>query len=296
VADRIRKPVRREARSRLFGDRIFVAENLKQNPWADLYHTAMVMTWPRFLGAMAGLFLGLNVLFAAVYSLGRDPIANARPGTLDLLFFSVETLSTTGYGDMHPQTVYGHLVATVEIFVSLISTAAMTGLIFARFSRPRARLIFASEAVIVPHDGVDTVCVRIVNARDSFISEAAAKMWWLAPSVTTEGRRYTGFSPMPLLKSENPAFALSWTLFHPIDANSPLYGKSPEQAAAEDVRLVVSITGLDETSSQLVHARHVYAAKDLRWGHEFVDMFRRDENGRAYVDFAKVHDTRLASL
>ncbi len=298
MADRqLRAGLRREPRTRLFGERSIVAEGLKQNPWADLYHTAMVLTWPRFLSAMAGLFLALNLIFACAFSLGRDPIANARPGSFaDLFFFSVETISTTGYGDMHPQSLYGHSVATVEIFVSLISTAAMTGLIFARFSRPRARLIFASDAVVVRHEGFDTFSVRVVNARDSFISEATAKLWWLGPSITAEGRRFTRFEPMPLLRSENPAFALSWTLFHRIDADSPLFEKSQEQVLFEEGQVVVSITGLDETSSQVVHARHIYAAKNLRWGYEYVDMFRRDEDGRSYVDFAKVNDTRIAEL
>lgn len=298
MADRQLRPgLRREARSRLFGDRSFVAEGLRQNPWGDIYHTAMVLTWPRFLGAMAGLFLALNLIFASAFFLGRDPIANARSGSFaDLFFFSVETISTTGYGDMHPQTLYGHAIATIEIFVSLLSTAAMTGLIFARFSRPRARLIFANDAVVVRHDGVDTLSVRIVNARDSFISEATAKLWWLGLTESSEGRRYTGFYPMPLLRSENPAFAMSWTLFHRIDEQSPLYGKSEEQAVFEDGHVVVSIAGLDETSAQLVHARHVYPAKNLRWGREFVDMFHRDDEGRNFVDFSKVHDTRTTQL
>jgi inward rectifier potassium channel len=294
VADRqLRRGLKGGDRTSLFG-RSVVAEGLRQNPWADLYHTAMVLTWPRFLGALAVLFLALNFIFAGALWLGRDSVANARPGSFsDLFFFSVETISTTGYGDMHPQTFYGHSVVTLEIFVSLISTAGMTGLIFARFSRPRARLIFARHPVVIEHDGVETLALRIVNERDSFISEATAKLWWLGPFETAEGRRYTGFRPMPLLKSENPAFALSWTLFHPIDAASPLYGKSMSSIQSDDVNIVLSIAGLDDTSSQTVHARHVYKAQDLRWGHEFVDMFRRDEDGAAHVDLSKVHETRV---
>ena len=116
--------------------------------WTDFYHNAMTASWPTFFGALAAAFVALNVVFALVYALGDEPVANARPGSLaDLFFFSVETTSTVGYGDMHPQTMYGHVVATCENFIGLVMFAVMTGLVFARFSRPRARLIFAKNPV-----------------------------------------------------------------------------------------------------------------------------------------------------
>jgi inward rectifier potassium channel len=290
---RIRSGLNRRPREFVIGERRVVAEGLTETPWADLYRTAMAATWPQFLGALAAMFVALNAVFAWAYGLGGDTIANARKGSFaDLFFFSVETLSTTGFGDMHPQTTYAHLVATLEIFVSLVATAGITGLIFARFSRPRARLIFASNPVVVKHDGVETLMVRVVNARKSYITEATAKLWTLAPSVTAEGRRFRGFRPMRLLRGENPAFALSWTLFHPIDADSPLYNKSREDAIADKITFVLSITGVDEISSQTVYTRQVYAADDLRWGHEFVDMFHIDDNNRSHVNFSKVNDTR----
>jgi inward rectifier potassium channel len=264
--------------------------------WSDLYHTAMVVGWPTFLGAIAALFLAVNFVFAALFELQQGCVANARPGDVaDLFFFSVETFSTTGYGDMHPQTFYGHAVATLETFASLIATAGVTGLIFARFSRPRARLVFARNPIVAAHDGVDTLMVRVANARHSFLSEATAKLWWLGPIVSAEGKRYVGFVPMKLLRGENPALALSWTLFHPIDGASPLYGKSAGELVDNEVNLVLSIAGLDETSSQAVHSRHVYAADDLKWGHEFVDIFSRDETERRHVDFSKIHETRPLS-
>ncbi len=289
----------RGLRSREFaiGERRIIAEGLQAGAWADIYRTAMVVTWPQFLAALAGVFISINVVFALAFLAGHDPVANAHAGSFaDLFFFSVETFSTTGYGDMHPQTIYGHLVATIEIFSSLVATAGVTGLIFARFSRPRARLIFARNPVIVTHDGVETLMVRVVSAQNSFISEAGAKIWLMGPSRTAEGRQFRGFLPMRLLRAENPAFALSWTLFHPIDEDSPLYRKSGDDAVADKINLVVSITGFDESSSQTIHARHVYAAEDIRWGHEFVDMLRRDENDLTHVDFSKIHDTELAEM
>ena len=269
-----------------------VVEGVKGS-WSDLYHTAMVVGWPTFLGAIAALFMAINFVFAALYDLEAGSVANVRPGDVaDLFFFSVETFSTTGYGDMHPVTFWGHSVATLETFISLIATAGVTGLIFARFSRPRARLVYARHPIVATHDGVDTLIMRIANARLSFLSEATAKLWWLGPIVNAEGVRYIGFVPMKLLRAENPALALSWTLFHPIDETSPLYRKSAQELIADEVNFVLSIAGVDETSSQPVHSRHTYAADELRWGHEFVDMFRRPENEPPHVDFSKIHETR----
>jgi len=291
--------LKRGARRQEFviGERRIVAEGLKSTAWADIYRTAMMVSWPQFLGALAALFVAINVFFALAFLAGDEPVANARVGSFaDLFFFSVETFSTTGYGDMHPQTTYAHLVATSEIFVSLVATAGVTGLIFSRFSRPRARMIFARNPVVVAHDGIETLMVRVVNAQNSFITEATAKLWLLGPSRNAEGRKFRGFLSMRLLRAENPAFALSWTLFHPIDADSPLHRKSSGDDADDKINIVVSITGFDEISSQTVHARHVYDAKDLRWGHEFVDMLRRDENNLTHVDFSKIHDTEFVSM
>ena len=289
-----RKPPK--ARVRSIGSRLIVADGLEHSFWNDFYYNAMVATWPRFFGALAAVFLALNAVFALVYALGDAPIADARPGSLsDLFFFSVETTSTVGYGDMHPQTMYGHIVATVENFVGLVLLAVMTGLVFSRFSRPRARLIFARNPVIAVHEGVLSLIFRLANARNSFITEATAKLWMLGPTTSAEGRRFIGFQPMRLLRSENPTFALSWTLFHPIDVSSPLYGISNEELAASEINFVVSMSGLDETSSQMVHARSTFAAQDVRPGPEFVDIFSLDEAGRRHVDYARVHDTRPVS-
>ena len=289
-------PVRRRAarsRVRAIGDRRIVADGLEQNIWKDFYYNAMTLSWPRFFGALAAAFLIVNAVFAAIYALGDAPIANARPGSLsDLFFFSVETTSTVGYGDMHPQTMYGHIVATAENFVGLMLLAVMTGLVFSRFSRPRAHVIFARNPVIAVHEGARTLVFRLANARNSFISEATAKLWMLGPTETAEGRHFVGFQPMRLLRSENPMFALSWTLFHPIEPDSPIYGLSDDQLLASEINFIVSIRGLDETSAQTLFARETFAAQDVRPGHEFVDLFSLDEAGLRHVDYSRVHDTR----
>jgi inward rectifier potassium channel len=257
----------------------------------------MTSTWPVFVGVLAAAFLVLNVAFALIYAaggeLGEPSIANARPGSLsDLFFFSVETTSTVGYGDMHPQTLFGHVVATIENFVGMFSLALMTGLMYARFSRPRARLVFAQNPVVFDHDGQQTLAFRVANERSSFITEAAARLWMLGPTITKENRRFVSFQPMKLTKSENPMFALTWTLFHPIDEESPLFGLDSETIAASELNLLLSLTGYDESSGQNVRSRHAYAAQDLRFGYEFVDIVTIDPDGARRVNYSRVHDLR----
>jgi inward rectifier potassium channel len=280
-------------RVRNLGAGKIITEGLESNLWTDFYHNAMTVTWPAFFGSLAAIFMLFNLLFAEIYNFGDAPIANAKPGSFsDLFFFSVETTSTVGYGDMHPQTMYGHWIATVENFFGLVSLAVMTGLVFARFSRPRARLIFGNNPVITMHNDAPTLMVRVANARNNFISDASAKLWIIRGVSSVEGRRSVGFQPMRLLRSENPVFALSWTLFHTIDKESPLYGLSAEDIAGGDLNFTVTISGLDETSAQVVHARNRYTGQDLRVGHEFVDIIRVDEEGMRHMDYAKIHDTR----
>ena len=286
-----RRPPRPRMRS--IGNRRIITEGLEHSFWGDFYHNAMTVTWPTFIGLLAAAFVLLNAAFALVYMLGPAPIANAAPGSfLDAFFFSVETTSTVGYGDMHPQTLFGHAAATCENFVGMVLLAVMTGLVFARFSRPRSRLMFASHPVIMDHNGVPTLILRLANARNSYITEANAKLWMLGPTESAEGRRFVSFQAMKLLRSENPMLALSWSLFHPIDEESPLFGMPADELLASEINFVLSVTGIDETSAQTVHARNAWAAADVRPGHEYVDIFSLDDDGIRHVHFHRLHDTR----
>jgi inward rectifier potassium channel len=291
-----RRPRRPRPFVRDVAGRRIIAEGLERNFWTDLYFNAMTVSWPAFLAALAVAFVALNFAFALVYLLGQAPIANARDGDFaDYFFFSVETTSTTGYGDMHPQTLYGHIVATVENFVGVLLIATMTGLVFARFSRPRARIIFAKYPVITSHNGLPTLMFRLANARSNFISEATAKVWSIGATVSEEGRRMIGFERMRLIKAENPTFALSWTLFHPIDEQSPLFGMDRETLVTSRINFAVIIVGFDETSGQTLHARDVFAAQDVRWGQEYADIIWVDDHGLRHIDYSKIDATTLAA-
>jgi len=159
------------------GGREFVAEGLNLNFWTDFSHRCMTASWPAFIAGAAVVFIAFNAFFAFFYWIGDQPISNVPGGAyIDYLYFSIETLSTAGYGDMHPQTHYGHFVAAVELFTGIFSMSVMTGLIFARFSRPRARILFANNPVISNYEGKPTLMLRFVNERHNIISSATARL------------------------------------------------------------------------------------------------------------------------
>jgi inward rectifier potassium channel len=274
-----------------FGHREIETLGLGQGFWSDLYHRAMAVYWPVFFGSAATLFVALNAFFAFLYWLGREPIANAEGnGPLAYFYFSIETLATVGYGDMHPQTDYGHLIATVEIFTGMSFLAVMTGLIFARFSRPRARFVFADSAVIARHEGHKTLMIRTANARHNTISRAGARLWLIRAEHTKERDQIRRFYELKLDRSEHPMFVLSWMLFHVIDKESPLYGATPADLEESDALLVLNIGGIDDSSAQQLYARHVYSWRDIRWQHRYRDMTSVSPQGRFLLDYTKFHD------
>jgi inward rectifier potassium channel len=275
------------------GGREIEARGLAGGFWSDLYYRSMTVSWPGFFAAAAAIFLALNGSFALVYFLGENPIANAAPGRfLDLLYFSIETLATVGYGDMHPQTDYGHLVATVEIFTGMSFLAVMTGLVFARFSRPRARFVFARHPIVGQHQGEPTLMIRVANARHNIISGATARLWLIRGEQSAEGQYFRRYHQLALQRTENPVFALTWTIFHPIDESSPLYGASPHALAAADALLVLTISGLDDNSAQQLNARQTYSQDHIRWQHRYVDISSNADDGRLVLDYGKFHDVR----
>ena len=274
-----------------FGHREIETLGLSQGFWTDLYHRAMTVYWPVFFGSAAVLFVTLNAVFGFLYWLGHEPIANAEGnGPLAYFYFSIETLATVGYGDMHPQTDYGHLIATVEIFTGMSFLAVMTGLIFARFSRPRARFVFASTAVISRHEGRQALMIRTANARHNTISRASARLWLIRAERSNEGDQLRRFYELKLDRSEHPMFVLSWMLFHIIDRDSPLHGATAADLEEGDALLVLNVGGLDDSSAQQLYAREVYSWRDIRWRHRYKDITSVSPQGRFLLDYTKFND------
>jgi inward rectifier potassium channel len=275
-----------------FGGREIIAEGLRLNFWADISHRCMTASWPAFIGGAALIFVAFNAVFAVFYWIGDQPISNVPDSAyIDYLYFSIETLSTAGYGDMHPQTHYGHFIATVELFTGIFSMSLMTGLIFARFSRPNARLLFADHPVISSHEGEPTLMVRLANERHNIIGNATAKLWLLRNVVSKEGQSLRRFFELPLVRNEHPALALSWTLYHVLDEKSPLYGLDENDYGALNVSLVVVVTGYDVVAAQTIHARRSYDHTDIRFGQRYADILDTSEDGRLRIDYGKFHET-----
>ena len=276
-----------------FGDREIITEGLHLNFWADISHRCLTASWPAFIGGAALVFIAFNAVFAFFYWIGNQPISNVPGGAyIDYLYFSIETLSTAGYGDMHPETHYGHFIATVELFTGIFSMSLMTGLIFARFSRPNARLLFADSPVISNNEGKPTLMVRFANERHAIISNATARLWLFKNIVSMEGVSFRRFYELPLERNEHPALALSWTLYHVLDEDSPLYGLSADDLEASNVSLAVVVSGYDVVAAQTVHGRKTYDHTDIRFGHRYADILGTAEDGRLRIDYGRFHETR----
>jgi len=273
------------------GTRDIETRGLVNGFWTDLYHRSMTVYWPVFFGSAAAIFIVLNIVFAALFYLGHDPIANvAKDLPLSLFYFSIETLATVGYGDMHPQTDYGHFIATVEIFTGMCFLAVMTGLIFARFSRPRARFIFAEHPVVTMQQGHPTLMIRVANARNNTISQATARLWLFRMEKMAEGHQLRRYHELRLDRREHPMFSLSWTVFHAIDEASPLYGMTADDLVTLDVAFALNVSGVDDNSAQQLYARQLYSYRDIRWNHRYQDITSVSPEGRLLIDYSQFHE------
>ena len=275
------------------GGREVITEGLHLSFWADISHRCMTASWPAFIGGAALVFVAFNAVFAVFYWIGDQPISNVPGGAyIDYLYFSIETLSTAGYGDMHPQTHYGHFIAAVELFTGIFSMSLMTGLIFARFSRPNARLLFADNPVISSHEGKPTLMVRFANERHNIIGNATARLWLLKNVVSMEGRPFRRFYELPLVRNEHPgAGAELDALSRARRAKPALRARCRRPRGVRRFRSCVVVSGYDVVAAQTVHARKSYDHSDIRFGHRYADILGTTEDGRLRIDYGRFHET-----
>ena len=267
-----------------------IVRGVPRERFRDAYHAFLRMPWLASLGLIAAGFLAINVVFAGLY-VAVGGIANARPGSfLAMLYFSVQTTAAIGYGAMFPVSHAANLLVVVESVISLVFTALATGLIFAKFSRPTARMAFTREAVITPIDGVPTLMFRVGYQRGSRVVDAQIRVVLSRTEVTAEGHRYYRMYDLVLARDRALALSRTWTVMHPIVAGSPLHGATPEVMAAWDAELGVSVVGIDDFSMQPVHAGHTYDYRDLRWGMRHADIIEETAEGGIIVDLTRFHD------
>jgi inward rectifier potassium channel len=262
------------------------------HPLSDFYHTLMRASWPTTFGVILAALVVVNVLYASVYVLLGDGIEGVRAGNFeDCFFFSVQTLATIGYGKMVPVTRAAHVIVTLEAFTGVLVTAVTTGILFAKFSRPTARVLFSRVCVIAPFEGKRTLMFRIANERANRIVQASVKLTALRFVTTEEGHVLRRLLDLKLHRSDSAMFAITWSVFHTIDESSPLFGLDAEALAKERFALVVTLVGLDETLAQTVHARHSWEHDEIVFDRRFVDVLAENEDGSRTMDLTKFHDT-----
>ena len=264
-----------------------------RQPWhGDMYHRALTVSWPRFFAAATLVYLFANSVFALAFLAQPGSITNAQPGSfLDAFFFSVQTFGTIGYGVMSPATPWANAVMTVETLVGIMLVALTTGVMFARVSRPTARVLFSKVAVITDWEGVPTLMVRMGNQRISQIVQAEVGMSLVRNERTREGQSLRRFYDLKLERTRTPVFAMSFQAMHRIDPSSPLYGMTHDDLEATEAELVVTVTGMDETMGANVHARGSYLPSEIRYRHRYVDIFGMTPEGRRAIDYRRFHDT-----
>ena len=259
-------------------------------PLRDLYFVFLQARWPVALGLLVTSYLGLNALFALLF-LAFGGVANARPGSFaDAFHFSIQTMGTIGYGAMYPVSPMAHALVAAESVCGLVVTALVTGLVFAKFSRSSARIIFTRQAVISPMEGVPTLMFRISNERANMIVEAQLRVSIVRTEHTREGMVFYRMHDLALSRDRSQAFTRSWTALHPIVPGSPLHDATPRTLAEQEVEVNITIVGIDETSMQPVHARHRYLDSEILWGARHADIISEQPGGDIVLDMTRFHD------
>ena len=273
--------------------------------WKDPYYLMLTIPWPGFFAITVGMYGLANAIAALLFLLGGEgTILNAESGSFaDAFFFSVQTSASIGYGVMSPGTPYAHLLVTLEAIIALLGISVLTGLAYARFSRPTAQVLFSQTAVVSPFRGQPTLMFRAANERRNQILEAQMRVYVTLDEFDENDRMMRRYYELALLRDRNPSFFLTWTAVHPITPASPLYGLSQADLHQKSAALIVSVSGIDQTVAQAVHTRHTYYSADILWNHKFKDIIHSvdksdsddDELSIRYIDFEDFHEVEQVS-
>lgn len=281
----------RDSRGRVVLERRGMATSLAASLGSDAYHFLRSASWRRLTAGFAGVFLVVNLVFAAILYFGHAAVLNAT-GFLDYYWFSVQTLATIGYGYLAPNDTLSNVVVTIESFVGIGLTAMITGVFFARFATPSAKVVFSRHAIIGDHDGKRTLMFRMANARATAIVEATCRVYVVRDEVLANGERMRRVHDLALRRTTSPIFSLSWLATHTIDDASPIADLTPATLAGSGINIIVTFQGIDDRLAATVHTRHDYRVDDLVFDHRFADLFHTDrETGARYLDFDRFHDT-----
>lgn len=255
----------------------------------DAHHAFLRMPWWAGLGTVVLGFLLINVLFGLAYAVVGG-VANARDHSVaDGFYFSIQTMATIGYGAMYPQSTAAHALVVVEAVLGLLITALCAGLVFAKFSQPTGRIVFSHQVVIGPMDGVPMLMFRVGNERGNLIAEATIRVAMVRTVRTSEGVTFYRMTDLPLVRDRSPAMSRSWNVMHELNSASPLRDYDPERMAKEELELIVSLVGVDDTSYQPVHARYQYEHTHIVWGARHADVLSETADGNLVLDVRNFH-------
>jgi inward rectifier potassium channel len=256
----------------------------------DAYHFLRTASWQTILALFAASFLLSNVLFATLLYVGGADVQNAH-GFLDMFWFSVQTMGTIGYGYLTPVDTLANTVVTLESFFGILYTALLTGIIFARFSTPRSRVLFSKVAIISDHDGRRSLSFRMANERSTAIVEANVRAYLVRDEMLANGEPFRRIYDLALQRATSPVFNMSFLAVHVIDASSPLHKVSAVGLREHNTNITVTFMGIDDSLAQTVHARYLWTWNEIVFDHKFVDMLRTDDRGKRYLDLTPIHDT-----
>jgi len=256
----------------------------RRNPFSDLYHFFFSLSWPRFFIYIAALFLLTNLFFGVLYY-----ICGVGHSFLHCFFLSIENMSSVDYNRVANPSWGTDVLMTIQAFLGLLTLAVITGLFYARFSRATARIIFSNKAIIAKHNGKLELSFRIANERLNQIAEAHMSLHLTINEASLEGEHSRKFYDLKLEREHSPLFALSWTVRHPIDEKSPLFGMDEAKMREAEMGILASVTGIDETFSQPIIARHAYAVEDIVYNKRFKDIILWQDK-KVHIDLKGIHD------
>ncbi len=265
--------------------------------WPSLspYHLLLTVSWGKFLSLMTLSFILINAAFALGYlACGEGalsgPAGDPHSRFWQAFFFSVHTFATIGYGNIAPIGMAANLIVVIESLAGLLATALITGLIFARFSRPTARIVFSRQAVIAPYKNITGLMFRITNARKNQLVDVDVKVN-LSLYVSGNGPTNRRFHQLQLERSHVDFFPLSWTIVHPIDEDSPLHGYTAETLRQADAEFIILLTALDDSASNMVHTRSSYKFHELVWGAKFSNIYEPIADDEPItIDVGRLHE------
>ncbi len=264
---------------------------LRRSFYKDIYHVVLIASWFEFFVVNTALYISLNLFFAFLYSIGGHNIVNATPHSFwDAFVFSFQTSTTIGYGHYLPANTYADFIVILDTLSGIIFVAITTGLAFAKFSKPTAHVLFTDRCVIHKYEGKKTLFFRVANARDSHIADAGIEASVVLAEESPEGVTMQRIKDIKLVRSKSAIFALSWTVMHIIDEESPLMQFTWEDLVEKNVRIVVSLTGIDDWTAQLVHSNHLYKYDEILYNKRFADILSNNDDGSVTMDYSQFNE------